>query len=303
MAIAITHPFVSAKTDGADGTLVQPSDWNEGHTITMAAGKIMGRDTSGAGAVQELPLAFATTYDVTLPLTTGSMIGAKGTTAQRSATPATGMIRYNTTTGGFEGYDSSASWQGLMTTAAVTAAITAAVSAATPTGSIRACLKLTADTGWVRLNGLTIGSATSGGTERANADCETLFTYLWTNLTDTTAPLLTSAGAASTRGASAAVDWAANKRVTLPSSRDRVLVGMATMGTADAALISLFDTTIMGNTGGDEAHTHTATADTAPGVWGISGGGPAASSHTHVITVDNGKAIPPALVVCLQIKL
>jgi hypothetical protein len=206
------------------------------------------------------------------------------------------MERWNTTLAVKEIYD-GANWVPYALEAAITAAIAAAVAAAVPTGSIRPCLKLTADTGWVRLNGLTIGSASSAATERANADCETLFKYLWDNLDDTRAPV--SGG----RGVSATADWASNKRITLPSSRDRVLVGMATMGSTDAALISLFDTTIMGNTGGDEAHTHTATADTAPGVWGIVGNGPAASSHTHVITVANGKAIPPALVVCVQIKL
>jgi len=35
-------------------------------------------------------------------------------------------------------------------------------------------------TGFVRLNGRTIGSATSGGTERANTDTQALFEYLWT---------------------------------------------------------------------------------------------------------------------------
>src|SRR5262249_43017934 len=33
--------------------------------------------------------------------------------------------------------------------------------------------------GYVRLNGRTIGSAVSGATERANADCQSLFQELW----------------------------------------------------------------------------------------------------------------------------
>lgn len=57
MAISLKHTFQSAKADGADTTLVQPSNWNAEHTITAAAGKVLGRDTSGAGAVQELPIA------------------------------------------------------------------------------------------------------------------------------------------------------------------------------------------------------------------------------------------------------
>lgn len=57
MAISLKHTFQSAKSDGADTTLVQPSNWNAEHTFTAAAGTVLGRNTSGAGAVQELPIA------------------------------------------------------------------------------------------------------------------------------------------------------------------------------------------------------------------------------------------------------
>ena len=40
-------------------------------------------------------------------------------------------------------------------------------------------------TGWVRANGRTMGSASSGATERANADTATLFAYLWNNFSNT----------------------------------------------------------------------------------------------------------------------
>jgi hypothetical protein len=78
-------------------------------------------------------------------------------------------------------------------------------------------------TGFVRANGRTIGSATSGATERANADCQTLFQYLW----GADANLAVSGG----RGASAAADWAANKTLTLPDSRGRTIAGLDDMGT------------------------------------------------------------------------
>ena len=58
--------------------------------------------------------------------------------------------------------------------------------------------------GFVRLNGKTIGSSTSGATERANADTQALFLYLWPDTR------LTVSGG---RGASAAADWAANKQI------------------------------------------------------------------------------------------
>lgn len=76
--------------------------------------------------------------------------------------------------------------------------------------------------GFVRANGRTIGSATSGATERANADCQALFQYLWA-----TDPNLTVSGG---RGASANADWVANKTITLPDFRGRAMVALADMG-------------------------------------------------------------------------
>lgn len=76
--------------------------------------------------------------------------------------------------------------------------------------------------GFVRANGRTIGSATSGATERANADCQELFEYLWTE----DANLSVSTG----RGASAAADWAANKTIALPDGRGLAMAGLDDMG-------------------------------------------------------------------------
>lgn len=50
----ITHPFVSGKSDGADASLVRPSNWNANHTAEMATARILGRTTAGTGAVEEL---------------------------------------------------------------------------------------------------------------------------------------------------------------------------------------------------------------------------------------------------------
>jgi hypothetical protein len=46
--MAITHAFTSAKVDGADATLVQPSDWNAAHTV--ADGSLAIAATSGLQA-------------------------------------------------------------------------------------------------------------------------------------------------------------------------------------------------------------------------------------------------------------
>jgi hypothetical protein len=46
MTVSLKHTFQSAKTDSADATIVQPSNWNEEHVLTAAANKVLGRDTS-----------------------------------------------------------------------------------------------------------------------------------------------------------------------------------------------------------------------------------------------------------------
>lgn len=80
--------------------------------------------------------------------------------------------------------------------------------------------------GWVRFNGRTLGSATSGATERANSDVQALFQYLWS--TDTT--LVVVGG----RGGSSIADWNANKQLTLPDGRGRALGALDDMGNAAA---------------------------------------------------------------------
>lgn len=108
MAISIKHPFTSAKADGPDTTLVQPSNWNADHAITMAAGTVLGKDTSGAGAAQELPIAVDSSGNTAI-VSTGWLKVPIGTTAERPATPTAGMIRFNTTNARFEGYTGT-SW-------------------------------------------------------------------------------------------------------------------------------------------------------------------------------------------------
>lgn len=54
MTISAKHLFQSAKSDGADATVVQPGDWNDEHVLTMATARLLGRTTASAGAVEEL---------------------------------------------------------------------------------------------------------------------------------------------------------------------------------------------------------------------------------------------------------
>lgn len=49
MSNVLAHLFASAKTDGADATQVQPSNWNAGHAFSGGAlGSILYRDTGDA---------------------------------------------------------------------------------------------------------------------------------------------------------------------------------------------------------------------------------------------------------------
>lgn len=84
-------------------------------------------------------------------------------------------------------------------------------------------------TGWVRANGRTMGSASSGATERANADTSALFAYLWNNFSNAICPVSTG------RGANAAADFAANKTITLLDWRGYVPGGLDDMGNSAAS--------------------------------------------------------------------
>lgn len=79
---------------------------------------------------------------------------------------------------------------------------------------------------WLLITGpqRTIGNASSGATARANADTLTLYTLLW-SLDAADVAIYDSAGSASTRGASAAADFAANKRIDLPNESGLVSKG------------------------------------------------------------------------------
>lgn len=55
--MAITHDFTSAKADGADATLIRPSNWNANHTIA-------------ANTIGDAEIAAHTTTKITVPTTT-----------------------------------------------------------------------------------------------------------------------------------------------------------------------------------------------------------------------------------------
>lgn len=147
-------------------------------------------------------------------------------------------------------------------------------------------------TGWVKANGLTVGSAVSGATGRANADTQSLFVYLWINCANPTAnrhcPVVGGLGA------NAIADFNANKQITLFDWRATSPVGLDDMGNAAVGRLLASNVT---SGGGDGVTTPAATGGEANHTL-ISTEMPA---HTHAIT-DPGHAhsvtialtIPPA---------
>jgi len=136
--------------------------------------------------------------------------------------------------------------------------------------------------GYVRVNGRTIGSASSGATERANADTQSLYEELWPY-----ANIVVAAG----KGASAAADFAANKPLTLPNFAGRGIFAMDDMGAGPQGILTaatIAAPTVLGSFGGNAQGTlaqanlpvasfvGAALTVTASGTTGIESAG-----HTH----------------------
>jgi hypothetical protein len=143
--------------------------------------------------------------------------------------------------------------------------------------------------GYVRLNGRSIGSASSGATERANADTQSLYEELWQ---------FDNIAVAGGKGANAAADFAANRPLTLPNAQGAGLFGMPDMGgTPDGAFAALLTgaTTHPGASGG--ADTATLLQANLPaytltgGTGSVSASGATSGqsvSHTHTVSGTTG---------------
>lgn len=130
--------------------------------------------------------------------------------------------------------------------------------------------------GYVKMDGSTIGDAASGATGFADPTAVNLFALLW-GLDPTATTLQDSSGVPISRGGSAAADFAANCRITVPDARGRFLRGLdgsrgldpgRLMGTLQAAQL--------------QSHNHNHGVGTQnsghANIYGSAGGAPGAAS-------------------------
>ena len=93
MTVSLKHAFNSSKSDGTDSTLVQPSNWNAEHTLTMATARLLGRTTASTGAAEEISAS------ANLALSAGSLDLASniavGTVQTSSSTSTTPVLSFN----------------------------------------------------------------------------------------------------------------------------------------------------------------------------------------------------------------
>lgn len=148
------------------------------------------------------------------------------------------------------------------------------------TGKVDDFLTAAAPSKWVDAYG-TVGDASSNATQRANADTSDLFAVLWA-LSASVAPIYTSAGAGSTRGANAAADFAAHKQIAIPDLRGVFRRGLDLSRGLDSGRV-------LGSFQSDSiiSHNHSGSADTQ-GYHAHSGATTGAGNHTHSISLGLG---------------
>lgn len=113
---ALTHAEVDANFVNLNNDKLQSGNTAAALTISTATingGAInattIGASTATTGAFTVLSASSDSSFT-----STGALLISKGTTGQQPGSPATGMIRYNTTTSQFEGYSgSSPAWKSI----------------------------------------------------------------------------------------------------------------------------------------------------------------------------------------------
>jgi microcystin-dependent protein len=168
------------------------------------------------------------------------------------------------------------------------------------TGDVKLTYKNAADPGWLMFNDGTMGDASSGGTTRANADTQALYTLLWNNTTNTECPV------SSGRGANATADFNAHKTITLPKHLGRALAvygagsGLTSRALAanlgeEAHVLSVAELAQHNHT--DAGHGHAGSSGTvpaetnaAPGSNGVALNGNAAADNSLSVSVSVASA-------------
>ena len=138
------------------------------------------------------------------------------------------------------------------------------------TGDVKLTFKTTADTGWIMVNDGSIsktGYYTSTGSKvsgYSGPEFEALFKLMWSISACT---VLSSAGVATSKGASAAADWNDSKRLVLPKILGRALAsaGAGSGLTSRARGASVGNETVALTIAQLPAHTHTMTLKTTHG--------------------------------------
>ena len=131
------------------------------------------------------------------------------------------------------------------------------------TGDIKFRMTTEFVSGWVKVNAQTIGSAASGATQRANADTQNLFVYLWNNCASPTGNSANHCPVSGGLGANAVADFSANKQIQLPDWRGRGPMGVDDMGNSAAGRLVAQNVTSGGSdsvttpgaSGGESLHT------------------------------------------------
>ena len=235
MTVSLKHTFVSAIPNVGDATLVEPSDWNAEHTLSMATGKMLGRTTAGTGAFEEITIGSglslsagslsATASGGTVTSVAALTLGTTGT--DLSSTVATGTttpvitLQVPTASATNRGALSAADWttfnnkgSGTVTSVTGTAPVvssggaTPAISMAAATGSVNGYLT---STDWTTFNSKQTALTLGTGVQTAlaiNVDTTGSFVSYGTN-TGANARAITATAIANGADATA-VGYAAN---------------------------------------------------------------------------------------------
>ncbi len=128
---------------------------------------------------------------------------------------------------------------------------------ADPLGVVKEYYGTTLPSRHVWAAGGTIGDADSGASELAGADAEDLFAVLWNvaNTTNSQIKLYDASGNAASKGTDAATDFAAHMQISLPDKRGRVAIGVDSMGSGSADVVTNAKADVLGGYDGEETHT------------------------------------------------